>query len=63
MGTCFLPLVKMPCFAQELHQYPVGMKIQDDHGKTEGQHHFTMQNPCGLGISDYFGNKVVYYFK
>lgn len=32
-------------------------------GKLKDKHYFTMQNPCGLGILDYFGNKVIYYFK
>lgn len=38
MGSCFLAQVEMPCFAQEPHQYPLGMEIQDDHGKIKGQH-------------------------
>lgn len=39
MGSCFLAQVEMPCFAQELHPYPLGMEIQDDHGKIKGQHY------------------------
>lgn len=63
MRSCFLAQVEMPCFAQELHQYPVGMKTQDDHGILKANTTFIMQNPCGLGILDYFSNEVVNYFK
>lgn len=32
-------------------------------GKLKDNIIFTKQNPCGLGILDYFGNKTVNYFK